>query len=618
MATKKEQVIKIVKTNSKINEGLKDQISYMEEIGKLAGEANRMSERQFKTAKDILDKTKDIYTNRKNLTEEQLTSVDLHKLERKMIAEGLEDHIQIVQKLKQEYNIQKQINRTVNTQAKLYNNIGSSIDSFIRKIPGGGFLGDLLGTGNLGKEMSESFRTEMSKGGLGEFGKNVFGEAGGGFMTQLFLRGKNSKAKKAARMFFTSALLPTLAFGVTAKLFATGISQGFQSQGLKQAVNRFFFGGAFEGIRSALGTGAKAEAGTLRRLVMNKFRFGVSEADQAKILSAQVNIAGLSQKSALNIQQSLASSAAMRGVLPQDIFSDIANNTEQFATYAKDGGLNIGEAAIRARELGVSLDTVFKVSDGILDFQSSIENELKASLLIGRQLNLNEARRLAMAGDMAGLQEEILRQVGSEEELQRMNAIQRKSLAGALGVTVSELNKLASGELEVKNSDMKQNTSMMQALNITMMALTAAIGATLLARGLQYGSRLIGFGGGFSGGTPKGQLSYALKNGMPKSVLDQFPGTKTLKGLPNMTDASNKAFMASIARGNPQMMGTQVASVAARTPGIGQIAAVLIAISGLGVMIKKLVGSSEQTAKNTKSSITNQNFITSVPTRVSG
>ena len=92
------------------------------------------------------------------------------------------------------------------------------------------------------------------------------------------------------------------------------------------------------------------------------------------------------------------------------------------------------------------------------NFQSSIESELKASLLIGRQLNLNEARRLAMAGDMAGLQEEILRQVGSEEELQRMNAIQRKSLAGALGVTVSELNKLASGELEVKNSDMKQNT----------------------------------------------------------------------------------------------------------------------------------------------------------------
>ena len=508
MATQKEQLIKIAKTNSQINEGLKDRISYMEEIGKLAGEANRMSERQFKTAKDILDKTKDIYSNRKELTEEQITSVDLHKLERKMIAEGLEDHIAIVQKLKQEHNIQKQINRTVNAQAKVYEGIGGTIDGFIRKIPGiGGMLADILGTGDLGKEMSQSFRTELTSGGGGT---SFFGGAGqefaGGFGMSLFARkGGGFESRDAVRSLtdsmssgFRGALGTAVVFAAAAKLFSVGISQGFASQGPMQALKRMFTGGAFEGIRSALGTGAKAEAGTLRRLVMNKFRFGVSEADQAKILAAQVNIAGLSQKSALNIQQSLASSAAMRGVLPEDVFADIANNTEQFATFAKDGGQNIGEAAIRARELGVSLDTVFKISDGILDFQSSIENELKASLLIGRQLNLNEARRLAMAGDMAGLQEEILRQVGSEEELQRMNAIQRKSLAGALGVTVSELNKLASGDLEVRNSDMKQNTTALQTLTIAIGALAGVQGLRLAGKGLAYGSQLL-TPGGFKG-----------------------------------------------------------------------------------------------------------------------
>ena len=61
MATQNEQLIKIAKTNSKINDGLKDQISYMENIAQLAADANNMSEKQFKTAKDILDKTKDIY-----------------------------------------------------------------------------------------------------------------------------------------------------------------------------------------------------------------------------------------------------------------------------------------------------------------------------------------------------------------------------------------------------------------------------------------------------------------------------------------------------------------------------------------------------------------------------
>jgi hypothetical protein len=613
MATKKQQVIDLAKNNAKVNEGLKDTISYMEDIAKLAAKANDMSERQFKTTKDILDKTKDIYSNRKDLTEEQLTSVDLHKLERKMIAEGLEDHIQIVQKLKQEHNIQKQINRTINAQAKVYNNIGSSIDSFIRKIPGGGFLGDLLGTGDLGKEMSEGFRTEMSRGGgVTEFLKNAGGEFAGGFGVSLFEGGRIGggkgkagsestlrKSKEAAKQFFTGgfkgALGTVAVFAAASKLFSVSMAQGFQSQGLGQAAKRLFFGGAFEGIREAFGTGAKAERGTLVRMIMNRRRFGISDKDQAKILSAQVNIAGLSQKSALNIQSSLASSAAMRGVLPEDVFQDIANNTEQFATYAKDGGQNIGEAAIRARELGISLDTVFKVSDGILDFQSSIENELKASLLIGRQLNLNEARRLAMAGDMAGLQEEILRQVGTEEELQRMNSIQRKSLAGALGITVSELNRLASGELEVKNSDMKQNTMALQSLTFAMGALAVGLGVKIAGRTLNYAGSLIGFGGGFSG---------------QGFGVDQF----RKMGMPG-----RRVKMAELKLGNPDAfkpIGNAAGlGMAARA---GQVGMIVAGIALIGTLVKKLVGSSEQTAKNTKSSITNQNFITSVPTRPTG
>jgi len=155
---------KLDKTLRESTEGLKDQVSYMKELGNLKERYNRelakgekLEERVKDTLEDIVDKTKDIFKNRKALHEEQLTTVDLHKLERRLIAEGLEDQVKFVQKLKEEDRIQKQINRTINSQAKLYNNIGSSIDSMVRSIPGGGFLGDLLGLDNLGKEMSESF-----------------------------------------------------------------------------------------------------------------------------------------------------------------------------------------------------------------------------------------------------------------------------------------------------------------------------------------------------------------------------------------------------------------------------------------------------------------------------
>jgi len=240
------------------------------------------------------------------------------------------------------------------------------------------------------------------------------------------------------------------------------------------------------------------------------------------------------------------------------------------------------------------LDTVFKVSDGILDFQSSIENELKASLLIGRQLNLNEARRLAMAGDMAGLQEEILRQVGSEEELQRMNAIQRKSLAGALGVTVQELNKLASGELEVKNSEMKQNTSALTSLTFAVGALAVGLGLNIAGRAFSYGKTLLGVGG-------KGFASGGIS-------VDQFRAM----GMPG-----RGVKMAELKLGNPEAFKAVGSSRALRgASAIGRfgVQGALLA-TGVAILagIRSMVKSSDDTAKNTKGR-TLPNFITSTVT----
>ncbi len=581
-----------------INKGLKDQISYADELGKLKNKYNKANEREKDILSDVLDRTKDIFKNRKELANEQLTSVDLHKLERRLIAEGLEDQVKMVQRLKEEDRIQKQINRTINAQAKVYNNIGSSIDSFVRKIPGGGLLGDLLGTGDLGKEMSESFRTSISGGGFGEFGKNVGGEFLGGFGNSLLLASGAGKSRNALSRFVLGgpavALAGAAALGV---IVSKGMENGLESVGVANTFKRFVFRGSFEGLKDAFGNLGQADFGTLLSMRLNRFRFGIAEKDQAKILAAQINISGASKQTALNIQSTLAKSASMRGVLPEDVFADIASNTENFAAFAKDGGQNIGEAAIRARELGVSLDTVFKVSDSILDFQSSIENELKASLLIGRQLNLNEARRLAMAGDMAGLQEEILRQVGSEEELQRMNAIQRKSLAGALGVTVSELNKLASGELEVKNSDMKQNTDAMRALTVVMAGAVIA-----------FASRLALIGG-------RSALAYMRRQpGVAANVTRSANFANTGRyviegragsfGSRKAAEATAKSLMA-----NPAKLSGTVARGAFGGP-VGVGLTIVTLLSTLVPVLRKIRGNTEDTATNTKKSITGKNFST--------
>ena len=114
-----------------------------------------------------------------------------------------------------------------------------------------------------------------------------------------------------------------------------------------------------------------------------------------------------------------------------------------FAEFSRDGGEALQRASVNANKLGLNLSTVGKISEKLLDFEGSITSELEAQVLTGKSLNLDRARQLALLGETDRLLDEVIKQVGSEAELARMNAIERRSLANAIGVSVGELNKLA-------------------------------------------------------------------------------------------------------------------------------------------------------------------------------
>ena len=60
-------------------------------------------------------------------------------------------------------------------------------------------------------------------------------------------------------------------------------------------------------------------------------------------------------------------------------------------TQSTEIGKNIAKAAIQASKLGIGLDKVSGIMGGLLDFQSSLQAEMEASVLIGRQLNYSKA-----------------------------------------------------------------------------------------------------------------------------------------------------------------------------------------------------------------------------------
>ena len=59
----------------------------------------------------------------------------------------------------------------------------------------------------------------------------------------------------------------------------------------------------------------------------------------------------------------------------------------------------------------MSLADVGKMAENLLDFENSINSEMEASVMLGRNVNLQKARELSLAGDLSGLQDEILNQV---------------------------------------------------------------------------------------------------------------------------------------------------------------------------------------------------------------
>jgi hypothetical protein len=102
----------------------------------------------------------------------------------------------------------------------------------------------------------------------------------------------------------------------------------------------------------------------------------------------------------------------------------------------------LGDAVVQAKKLGLSLDKLEGVSESLLDFQSSIENELQAELLTGRQLNLEKARYAALTGNQADLMKAIAEEAGSAEEFTKLNVIAQKSLAQAFGMSRDEMSEM--------------------------------------------------------------------------------------------------------------------------------------------------------------------------------
>ena len=173
---------------------------------------------------------------------------------------------------------------------------------------------------------------------------------------------------------------------------------------------------------------------------------GLSNEEAAKLSGILQTTSGLSSEQAERLTEGAFQLAHANNVAPQAVMQDMANSAEEFALFSKDGGDNLAKAAVQARAMGLSLAETSKIASGLLDFEQSIAAEVEASVLIGRQLNLQKARELALNNDIEGAMRAVVDQLGSEAEFNELNSIQREALAKSIGVEASQLAKMVANQ----------------------------------------------------------------------------------------------------------------------------------------------------------------------------
>jgi predicted transcriptional regulator len=130
---------------------------------------------------------------------------------------------------------------------------------------------------------------------------------------------------------------------------------------------------------------------------------------------------------------------------------DIANISDDVRANFRGNVQEMVLAVAQAKLLGTTVDELAGFTAQTLDMESSLQKEMKLRALTGKNINLDQVRRLKLMGDEAGAAKALTEQMGSIEDFNKMLPHEQKAFADALGMTQGQMLKmLEAQELQKK------------------------------------------------------------------------------------------------------------------------------------------------------------------------
>ena len=206
-----------------------------------------------------------------------------------------------------------------------------------------------------------------------------------------------------------------------------------------------------EALVSAFGGLAIASVESTETVALLSANLGVAAENAADVLNIFSGLGGVSEKVANNMLKAGMSMTKGTPVSFAKVMEDIAKSSNEVHTLLGSNPQVLLKTAIAARALGTTINNLASMAKKLLDFQSSINDEMEASALIGVSLNFQRARQLSFDGKLADAAKESLRVVKQAGDWNKMNVFQREALAKASGMELKDLNKMVALD-RIRNS----------------------------------------------------------------------------------------------------------------------------------------------------------------------
>jgi len=142
--------------------------------------------------------------------------------------------------------------------------------------------------------------------------------------------------------------------------------------------------------------------------------------------SVLATVEGLNQANGLSLDQNA-------------IMEDVANASAKTSFHLGNNPKALSQAAFDAKRLGMTMAEISNVARQTLDFESSIEKEMKAEMLLGKDINMEKLRSATLTGDVETQTKEINRILADNIDATEGNVLAQEALAGLIGMDVDKM-----------------------------------------------------------------------------------------------------------------------------------------------------------------------------------